>query len=146
MSRQYWKTLKLYILNMWSPWRRKWQPTPIFLPGEFHGQRSLVDYSPWDWKESGMTKWLTHKHVIMYTFCMFSEVKESMEKEERESLVVHMKSLTIIKLLSLEEGQRYCPSRLFSFRFPGATMKLHWPACAFFFSLRMTAKLATIYR
>ena len=32
-------------------WRRKWQPTPVFLPGEFHGQRSLVSYSPWDSKE-----------------------------------------------------------------------------------------------
>ena len=28
------------------PWRSKWQPTPVFLPGEFHGQRSLVGYSP----------------------------------------------------------------------------------------------------
>ena len=29
------------------PWRRKWQPTPVFFPGESHGQRSLMDYSPW---------------------------------------------------------------------------------------------------
>ena len=29
------------------PWRKKWQPTPVFLPGKFHGQRSLVGYSPW---------------------------------------------------------------------------------------------------
>ena len=29
------------------PWRRKWQPTPVFLPGESHGQRSLVGPSPW---------------------------------------------------------------------------------------------------
>ena len=29
------------------PWRRKWQPTPVFLPGESHGQRSLVGYSLW---------------------------------------------------------------------------------------------------
>ena len=29
------------------PWRRAWQPTPVFTPGEFHGQRSLVGYSPW---------------------------------------------------------------------------------------------------
>ena len=29
------------------PWGRKWQPTPVFLPEEFHGQRSLVGYSPW---------------------------------------------------------------------------------------------------
>ena len=37
-------------------WRRKWQPTPVFVPGEFHGQRSLVGYSPWDHKESDMTE------------------------------------------------------------------------------------------
>ena len=34
------------------PWRRKWQPTPAFFPGKFHGQRSLVGYSPWGHKKS----------------------------------------------------------------------------------------------
>jgi len=34
------------------PWRRVWIPTPVFLPGEFHGQKSLVGYSPWGCKES----------------------------------------------------------------------------------------------
>ena len=34
------------------PWRRKWQPTPVLLPGKFHGQRSLVGYSPWGLEES----------------------------------------------------------------------------------------------
>jgi len=34
------------------PWRRKWQPTPIFLPGKCHEQRSLAGYSPWGRKES----------------------------------------------------------------------------------------------
>ena len=38
------------------PWRRKWPPTPVFLPGEFHGQRSLVGYSPWGCKESDTTE------------------------------------------------------------------------------------------
>ena len=38
------------------PWRRKWQPTPIFLPGESHGQRSLLGYSPWSHKESDTTE------------------------------------------------------------------------------------------
>ena len=33
-----------------------WQPTPVFLPGEFHGQRSLVGSSPWGHKESDMTE------------------------------------------------------------------------------------------
>ena len=37
-------------------WRRKWQPTPVFLPRESHGQRSLVGYSPWDHKESDTTE------------------------------------------------------------------------------------------
>ena len=32
------------------PWRRKWQPTPVFLPGESQGQRNLVSYSPWGHK------------------------------------------------------------------------------------------------
>ena len=36
------------IPRLWRfPWRRKWQPTPVFLPGESHGQRSLMGYSPW---------------------------------------------------------------------------------------------------
>ena len=30
------------------PWRKKWHPTPVFLPGKFYGQRSLTVYSPWD--------------------------------------------------------------------------------------------------
>ena len=38
------------------PWRRKWQPTPVFLPGESRGQRSLARYSPWGPEESEMTK------------------------------------------------------------------------------------------
>ena len=41
------------------PWRREWQSTPIFLPGEFHGQRKLVGYSPRGHKESDRTQWLT---------------------------------------------------------------------------------------
>ena len=44
------------------PWRRKWQSTLVFLPGESHGQGSLVGYSPWDRKESDMTEQL-HFHI-----------------------------------------------------------------------------------
>ena len=40
------------------PWRRKWQPTPVFLPGKSHGQKSLVDYSPWGCKELDTTELL----------------------------------------------------------------------------------------
>ena len=48
-----------------SPWvgkiprRRKWQPSPILLPGESHGQRSLMGYSPWGLKELDTTEQLT---------------------------------------------------------------------------------------
>jgi len=45
-----------------SPWRRAWQPTPVFLPGEFHGQRSLAGYSPWGRKELDMTEQLSTAH------------------------------------------------------------------------------------
>ena len=38
------------------PWKREWLPTPLFLPGEFHGQRNLAGYSPWGCKESDTTE------------------------------------------------------------------------------------------
>ena len=38
------------------PWRREWLPTPVFLPREYHGQRSLGGYRPWGHKESDMTE------------------------------------------------------------------------------------------
>jgi len=38
------------------PWRRAWQPTPMFLPGESQGQRSLSGYGPWGHKESDTTE------------------------------------------------------------------------------------------
>ena len=44
-----------------SPWRKEWQPTPGFLPGESHGQRSLAGCSPWGCKESDMTHTRTLK-------------------------------------------------------------------------------------
>ena len=44
-----------------SPGEGKWQPTPVLLPGESHGGRSLVGYSPWHREESDMTEWL-HFH------------------------------------------------------------------------------------
>ena len=45
------------------PWRREWLPTPVFLPGEFHGQRSLAGYTPWGLKELDTAEGLTHRHT-----------------------------------------------------------------------------------
>ena len=41
------------------PWNREWQPTPVFLPGKFHGQRSMAGYGPWGCKKSDMTERLS---------------------------------------------------------------------------------------
>ena len=49
------------------PWRRKWQPTPVFLPGKSHGQRSLAGYRPWGCRESDTTEVTQHTHTLPYS-------------------------------------------------------------------------------
>ena len=50
-------------------WRRKWQPTPVFLPGKSHGQKSLTSYSPWSRKELDTTEHThnTHTHLLSFS-------------------------------------------------------------------------------
>ena len=53
------------------PWRRKWQATPTFLPGESHEQRSLVSYNPQGRKESNTTEYThTHTHTQKIIECI----------------------------------------------------------------------------
>ena len=62
-----WQRTRLLVQEMeevyvWSlgreiPWRRKWHPTPVFVPGESHGQTSLVGYNPWGHKHSDTTRY-----------------------------------------------------------------------------------------
>ena len=47
------------------PWRREWLPTPILLPREFHGQRSLASYSPWGHKELDTTERITFPFYLL---------------------------------------------------------------------------------
>ena len=47
---------------------RKWQPTPVFLPGKSHGQRSLTGYTPWGHKESDTTERLTLADVHYHRY------------------------------------------------------------------------------
>ena len=49
------------------PWRRQWHPTPVLLPGESHGQRSLVGYSPWCPKESDTTERLHFHFTLLFS-------------------------------------------------------------------------------
>ena len=58
-------SLLLTSIKMEFCLKREWQSSPIFLPGEFHGQRSLEDYSPWGHKDSGTTERLTQQHNKM---------------------------------------------------------------------------------
>ena len=53
--------LSFVLLYRSTPWRRKWQPTLVYLPGKSH-DRSLVGYSPWGRKESDTTLRLNHRH------------------------------------------------------------------------------------
>ena len=50
------------------PWRRKWQPTPLFLPGKFHGQRGLEVCRPWGHEESDTT---VHACHLLYKVCIY---------------------------------------------------------------------------
>ena len=59
-----------------SLWRREWIPTPVFLPGEFHGQRNLVGFGSWGCKESDTTDWLTLSlSLLIHLWCnVWSEI------------------------------------------------------------------------
>ena len=50
------------------PWRREWQCTPVFFPGEFYGERSLASYSPWSRKESDVSEQPTHTHTSTFSY------------------------------------------------------------------------------
>ena len=92
LSHPYMTTWKIIALTRWTlvgkvisllfntlsrlvrrPWRRKWQPTPVFLPGESHGRRSLGGYSPRDRKESDMTERLHSLSRLVITFLLRSK-------------------------------------------------------------------------
>ena len=67
-------TMRRPRFNPWVrkiSWRRKWQPTSVFLPGKSHGQRSLVGYGPWGRKESDTTEGLhfTSQYLKPTMFC-----------------------------------------------------------------------------
>ena len=61
-------------------WRKKWQPTPVFMPGKSHGPRSLVGYSPWDRKDSDTTERL---HFISRIKCTENTAVKRMTRAEQ---------------------------------------------------------------
>ena len=69
-----------FVPWVWKiPWRRAWQPTSIFLPGESHGQRSLAGYNPWGHKESDTAERLStnlprHTHTHACCCCLAAQL------------------------------------------------------------------------
>jgi len=87
--------------NTWVwkiPWRREWPLTPVFLPGEFHGQRSLEGYSPQSCKESDMTEWLTL--TISHSQLTNKIVIVSSEQWSDSAICVHVSILLQISVPS----------------------------------------------
>ena len=76
-------------------WRRKWQPTQVFLPGKSHGQRSLAGYSPWGHKESDITERLkTAKENAIF----FESRKEDLYSDTLEILWVEFQTPVVKKI------------------------------------------------
>ena len=77
-----------------SLWRGAWQPTPIVLPGESHGQRRLAGYSPWDCKDLDTTKANQHSTAIKSCYLEISRQiprEIAKKKKNRESVVASCK-------------------------------------------------------
>ena len=55
------------------PWRREWQPTPVFLPGEFYEQRNLARYCPWGRKELDTVERLTLTFTSLHKYFQLKE-------------------------------------------------------------------------
>ena len=98
---------------MKTPCRREWLPTPVLLPGEVHGQRSLVGYSPWGHQESDTTEWLTlslfHFSLSLsawvpseYFFFFFSyEVKNQLTDRKATEPPLHINFLFLLNSFAL---------------------------------------------
>ena len=59
------KRHRFHPYNSKIPWSKKWQPTPVFLPGKFHGQRKFVAYSPWGHKELDDYSHEIKRHLLL---------------------------------------------------------------------------------
>ena len=81
-------------------WGRKWQPTPVLLPGGLHGQRRLAGHSSWGCKELDVTEWLTHTGWI-YGFQRIASFHVGCQMSYTDSTVFRIHLLTFSCLPSL---------------------------------------------
>ena len=67
-----------FHFSLFMNWRRKWQPTPVFLPGESHGQWSLLAYSPWGHKESDTTEQLALQYTVVESASLIAHLVKNL--------------------------------------------------------------------
>ena len=96
-------------------WGRKWGPTPVLLPGKFHGRRSLVGYSPWGCKKSDMTEWLS----------IHTQVENHMQKYSQEGFFFLQKWNTNVKTINITKLLRMIFKAWFGY-FEYISHLLHW--------------------
>ena len=88
--------MQVQSLGWEDPCRQAWQPTPIFLPGEFHGQSSLVGYSPWGCKELDTTE--ATQHTCTHVGNRNAEINDYLRAE-------HLSCILLITPQWLSEAQ-----------------------------------------
>ena len=100
------------------PWSRKWLPTTVFLPKEFHGQRSLAGYSPWGHKELDTTELLTHTHVLYGKWHLSSVFLEPYNNNQTQSRVDYIeKTIPIGRTFPLQSTSQSKSNRKIIFHF-----------------------------
>ena len=110
-------------------WKRKWQPTPVFLSGKFHGQRSFVGYSPWSHKELDMTV-----QSRMHSHCKIANIEQYFSNYKQEDWYSHIyirisgwrRILTKLEnwgsdLIGIERSFRTCTEQIKNFFFSFST-------------------------
>ena len=93
------------VSSVFWPWRRKWQPTPVLLPGKSHGRRSLVDYSPWGRKEL----------LLIHNFLWPKKKKEKIIQDNYFLPLWQKHFMTIVLILGSHENTT---NKLISFTLP----------------------------
>ena len=130
-------------------WRRELQPTLVFLPEEFHRQRSLLDYSPWGHKESDLTEQLTHTQSKLRYFIFFTQSTVQPEDDQR-SFAICIYSIAVIPN-TFDTSDRF-HGRQFFLRLAGGGTEvvLGWFKCiiftVYFISIIIISTLPQIIR
>ena len=110
------KFLAFVVMMISIRWRREWQPAPVLLPRESHGQRNLTGYTPWGWKESDTTKQLTHTHYTYLYMFPDTHVQFSLDMH----LEVKLLGCRVCSCSIYYMGSKTFPKRLPQFTVPSA--------------------------